>query len=276
MRVRESDEAGEVHLRTVVDRRTDGLVATVTEDLASSDTGLEFVYKSLSRLRERTSADDVMVIVEEAPLGRQAFRANRDPVSTPWARELIRTGALGLHATPVEIDPAVASSVVNLCSLAVRLDLARHDSLHDGLTGLLNRRAFDDMLSASCARSERYGWAFTLVLLDLDGFKGVNDRHGHAAGDAALVTVASELRNRLRAGDAAARVGGDEFALLLPNFSEDAIPELVHRLELAIDEVQPHTGVSFTVGAATAPNDAVDPRMLYRVADQRLYEGKQR
>jgi diguanylate cyclase (GGDEF)-like protein len=263
-----------VQLVPTLDRRPDALLVSVTEDLASSDTGIEFVYRSLERLRDRANAEDVMVIVDEPPLGRQAFRAGRDPIETSWARELVRFGEPGVHATPVDVDPVVASSVASLCSLAVRLDVARHDSLHDGLTGLLNRRAFDDLLSESCARSDRYGWQFTLVLVDLDDFKDVNDRLGHAAGDATLRAVAAELRSRLRVGDVAARVGGDEFAMLLPNASADHVPELMSRLGDALEAALPEGRVHFTTGVASAPADGVDPRLLYRIADQRLYEAK--
>ena len=259
-----------------VDRRPDSFLSSVTDDLASSESGVEFVYRSLARLRDRCKADDVLVIVDEQPLGRQAFRADRDPVESRWARELIRNGDLGLHATPVDIDASVAASVTSLCALALRLDVARHDSLHDSLTGLLNRRAFDDLLASSCARSERYGWPFSLVLIDLDHFKSVNDRLGHAIGDTTLQTVGAELRARLRAGDVAARIGGDEFALLLPNLDVTHVPDLIKRLGNVVDETVPDANVTFTAGAAAAPDDAVDPRLLYRIADQRLYEGKHR
>lgn len=265
-------EPVEVHVGATDDS---GLVlATVTTDLAASESGIEFVYRSLGRLRERAGATDVMVIVDEPPLGRQVFRVDRDPATSDWARELIRTGAPGLHATPSEVEPTLASSVASLCSLAVRLDVARHDSLHDPLTGALNRRAFDDLLAAACGRSERYGWTFTLVLIDLDRFKNVNDRLGHAAGDATLQAVGAELRGGLRVGDVAARIGGDEFALLLPNAHPTDVPELVARLERAVDEAVPDARISFAVGAASAPNDSTDCQALYRLADKRLYEVK--
>lgn len=277
-RRRRGDEvtARPLSLVTTTDRRPDGLLASVTADLTASDTGIEFVYRSLARLRERTKADDVLVIVDEPPLGRQVFRADRAPVDSTWARELIRTGEPGVHATPVDIEPAVAASVASLCSIAVRLDVARHDSLHDGLTGVLNRRAFDDLLESSCARSERYGWNMTIVLLDVDHFKSVNDRLGHAAGDSVLQVVASELRTRLRVGDAAARIGGDEFGLLLPNADAQAVGPLVKRIEAALHDAVPSAAVTLSAGAATAPDDGSDPRQLFRVADRRLYEVKPR
>jgi diguanylate cyclase (GGDEF)-like protein len=259
-----------------LDRRTDVLLASVTADLADAESGVEFVYRSLDRLQQRAEADDVLVIVDDGPLGRQAFRAGRKPIETNWARELVRSGPAGIHATPSCIDEAVAGSVLQLCSLALRLDVARHDSLHDGLTGLLNRRAFDEVLSTSCAQAQRYGWPFALVLLDLDGFKKVNDRLGHAAGDSTLQAVGGELRHRLRVGDAAARIGGDEFALVLPNVRDAEVGELVERIERAIEDAVPDAHVTLSAGHAVAPDDGIRPEPLFRVADARLYEGKQR
>jgi diguanylate cyclase (GGDEF)-like protein len=259
-----------------VDHRTDALLTSVTADLADADSGVEFVYRSLARMQRRTEADDVVAIIEGGPLGRQAFRAGRRPIETSWARELVRSGPPGIHVTPGSVDGGVASSVLQLCSLALRLDVARHDSLHDGLTGLLNRRAFDEVLSTACAQTQRYGWPFALVLLDLDGFKKVNDRLGHAAGDATLQAVGVELRHRLRAGDAAARIGGDEFALVLPNVGDALVRELVERIEGAIEAVVPDARVTLSAGYAVAPGDGVQPEALFQVADQRLYEGKKR
>ena len=258
-----------------VDRRADSLLSSVTADLSEADSGVEFVYRSLERLQQRGAADDLLVIIDEEPLGRQAFRAGRKPIETTWARELVRSGAPGVHATPAPVDGAVASSVLQLCSLALRLDVARHDALHDGLTGLLNRRAFDEVLATACAQAQRYGWPFALVLLDLDGFKKVNDRLGHAAGDATLRAVGSELRHRLRVGDAAARIGGDEFALVLPNVRDALLRELLQRIEGAIECAVPDAGVTLSSGFAFAPEDGHGPDALFRTADQRLYEVKQ-
>ena len=259
-----------------VDHRSDVLLSSVTTDLAEADSGIEFVYRSLDRLRQRGEADDLLVIIDEEPLGRQAFRAGRRPIETSWARELVRSGPPGVHATPTAVDGAVASSVLQLCTLALRLDVARHDALHDGLTGLLNRRAFDEVLATSCAQAQRYGWPFALVLLDLDGFKKVNDRLGHAAGDATLRAVGSELRHRLRVGDAAARIGGDEFALVLPNVGVGPIRELLERLEEAIESAVPDAGVTLSSGYALAPEDGYGSEALFRIADHRLYEVKHR
>jgi diguanylate cyclase (GGDEF)-like protein len=254
----------------------EALLTAVSVDLADADSGIEFVYRSLDRLRRRGGVDDVVVIVDEEPLGRQAFRAGRRPIERNWERDLVERAAPGIHTRPRPLDGAVASCVHQLCRLALRLDVARHDALHDGLTGLLNRRAFDEILATAAAQSQRYGWSFALVLLDLDGFKSVNDRLGHAVGDLTLKAVGSELRHRSRVGDAAARIGGDEFALVLPNAGEPVVHELIDRIEKALEVAVPHAGVSLSAGHAVAPDDGQQVDDLFRIADQRLYEAKQR
>jgi diguanylate cyclase (GGDEF)-like protein len=253
----------------------DSVLASVTADLAVADTGVDFVYRSLERMQARAEADDLVLILDQ-PFGRQVFRAGRRPVDDEWVRDLVERGPAGVHARPHAVDPSVAGSVTQLCSLALQLDAARHDSLHDQLTGLLNRRAFDEHLATACAQVVRYGWTFALVLLDLDGFKTVNDRFGHPAGDAALRSVGAELRQHLRVGDAAARVGGDEFALVLPNVDDDSLPELVERVQKAVSGSVADASVTLTAGCAVAPRDGTDPDDLYRVADERLYDGKRR
>src|SRR5436190_552122 len=110
-------------------------------------------------------------------------------------------------------DLAAAPSGVSF--IASCLDRLHYESLHDPLTGLYNRRGFDEHLGAAISRSLRYGWSFGLVILDLDGFKAINDRLGHQGGDAVLRAVGERLRHGMRGGDIAARVGGDEFALLI-------------------------------------------------------------
>ena len=250
------------------------VLTIVAEGLATTENGVEFVYRSLDRLRTRVGAEDVIAIVEEPVLGRQVFRAGRRPVDSDWARELAAIGGAGIHAFPEDVDPLVSKAVVNLCAVALRLDVAVHDSSHDHLTGLLNRRAFEEVLADACARSSRYGWPFGLILLDIDHFKDVNDRLGHPTGDQALREVGEQLRNHLRVGDAAARLGGDEFAVLLPNLRDDASAELVRRIEDALERVVPGACITMSAGVALAPLHGDTPTALYHRADQELYDRK--
>ena len=106
---------------------------------------------------------------------------------------------------------------------AGRFEEMRFLAEHDPLTRLYNRRAFNHRLRVEAARSRRYGTQFALVVLDVNGFKKINDRHGHMAGDAALARVADLLSHQMRAPDAAFRIGGDEFALILTEIELDAV-----------------------------------------------------
>jgi len=147
---------------------------------------------------------------------------------------------------------------------------------HDPLTRLLNRRAFVGRLDGEVARVLRYDRAFGLVLCDLDGFKELNDRFGHAAGDEALQIFAGLLRGALRKPDDAFRIGGDEFALLLTEASEDDAREVVRRIAELLDASDGArlTGLRASFGVASCPADARDPQTLFRLADEALYLAK--
>ena len=136
----------------------------------------------------------------------------------------------------------------------------------DPLTGCLNRRGFRERLDAELARARRDGSEVALIVVDLDDFKGVNDRHGHAAGDELLCWVARTLEDALRVEDMVARLGGDEFALVLSG----ADPLVaVERVQARLAERTPAS-----VGVAVFPVDGVDADALHHVADADLYDNK--
>jgi diguanylate cyclase (GGDEF)-like protein len=145
----------------------------------------------------------------------------------------------------------------------------------DPLTGLQNRRSFD----AALARATREGEAsrVVLVLFDFDGFKAINDAHGHPAGDAVLRAVAAVCRGAVREGDCLARLGGDEFAVVAAGAGEAAAVRIVDALRAAIATAEMPAGVpaiSATFGTAVAPDDATDGEALVRRADERLLRRK--
>ncbi len=116
-----------------------------------------------------------------------------------------------------------------------------------------------------------------MLFVDLDGFKAVNDHQGHAAGDLLLAEVAKRLRDELRAGDLAARIGGDEFTVLLPNTDAAQAYEIAERLRVAVQAPlasSGHARVSASVGIATAPDDATEFQPLLRAADGAMYRAK--
>ena len=146
----------------------------------------------------------------------------------------------------------------------------------DALTGLANRRAFMARLDAELAQIARGGAGGMLMMLDLDHFKRINDGHGHAAGDAVLVHLAQLLREQLRRGDVAARLGGEEFAVLVPQTAPHDAVALAERLRVALEHSQIDIGSGFiqvtaSLGLSPLEGDAVG--VLAR-ADVALYEAK--
>lgn len=135
----------------------------------------------------------------------------------------------------------------------------------DALTGVGNRRAFDETLSAALSAAARQGHQVTVVAVDLDGLKRINDTEGHAAGDAALLDIVRAFYSALRDEDTVFRVGGDEFVILLPFTSVDTAALLMERIRAS-------GAPSFTWGAAGFPTDGADARALVEAADQELLD----
>lgn len=148
----------------------------------------------------------------------------------------------------------------------------------DALTGLYNRRLFDEYCDKEFNRAHRYGHHLALVLLDLHRLKELNDRHGHLQGDQILQLAAATLRKNLRASDFAFRIGGDEFALLLPQADPEQAAILCDRLRTHFEsEIAPlklEVPVTIDYGIAVHPQDGDTKEILLRVADKRLYEHK--
>jgi diguanylate cyclase (GGDEF)-like protein len=157
-------------------------------------------------------------------------------------------------------------------------DRLRAEALRDALTGLPNRRAFDDALAREVARAGREAAPLSALLLDVDRFKAVNDGHGHAAGDAVLRAVAARARAALRAEDLLARIGGEELAALLPGAGLADAVEIAERVRRAIAAAPVEAGgasiaVTISIGAAQRAAGEDGPALLAR-ADARLYAAK--
>ncbi|WP_221031001.1 GGDEF domain-containing response regulator [Actomonas aquatica] len=152
---------------------------------------------------------------------------------------------------------------------------------HDALTGLLNRREFNRILAEETERAKRFGRDFSLVLLDLDHFKSVNDTHGHPAGDAVLRETARRLGGLMRKVDRLARFGGEELAVLLVELDAEAarklatrIVEVVHGTPYPLDEDGKELTVTISAGVAAMPHHATTAKALVQAADKALYAAK--
>jgi diguanylate cyclase (GGDEF)-like protein len=157
----------------------------------------------------------------------------------------------------------------------------QHIAHHDTLTTLPNRLLLGDRLHQAMAQAQRRGQSLAVVYLDLDGFKEVNDRHGHDVGDELLIAVAQRLKAALREGDSLARIGGDEFVAILVDLEQaaDCAPVLDRLLLAASDPVTAGSGqvlqVSASIGVTFYPQDDVDADKLMRHADHAMYLAKQ-
>jgi diguanylate cyclase (GGDEF)-like protein/PAS domain S-box-containing protein len=151
----------------------------------------------------------------------------------------------------------------------------------DGLTGLANRRCFDDTLRAEWARAMRQHQPLSLLMVDVDNFKAYNDAHGHLGGDECLKRIASAVASEMRANDLVARYGGEEFSVILPNQSLKGAAIVAERIRSRVEQLQLAHGreggkhVTVSIGAATAiaASDA-DPSQLVATADAALYRAK--
>jgi diguanylate cyclase (GGDEF)-like protein len=187
-------------------------------------------------------------------------------------------------APPAAIVPAFVVPVASVgAMLAVRVrlererDLMRRSALRDPLTGLANRRALDDLLRREIARHRRQAASFVVLALDLDGFKAVNDRFGHDAGDEVLRDAAAALEDAVRGQDTVVRLGGDEFCVLAPQTDAESAAYLIERVLDSLAAVTSGVrGLTASVGAAVYPDDALQGADLLAAADAAAIEAKRR
>lgn len=182
-------------------------------------------------------------------------------------------------ATELDLLTGAAGYLAGACEVARLSEQRRAFAVTDHLTGLMNRRAFLDQTEAEINLSHRTGRPFAVAMLDLNGFKAVNDTHGHAAGDMALIRVAEALRQSTRTYDRVVRWGGDEFVLLLPATTAAQAHELLERVgSIAVPLNDAPAGTQLTVswGVASWPADGDSLEILMGVADARLYDMKNR
>ena len=203
--------------------------------------------------------------------GRRPERRPREPENAKAARRPSRSDAAFLAAQVERLEQELAAARAQVVALQARADI-------DPLTDLPNRRAFERELARSLAYVKRHGANAVLLYLDLDDFKRVNDRHGHSAGDAMLRAVTSVLGRYVRESDIVARIGGDEFALLLWGCDEANAVAKALILEAAVDRTTAtHEGVALTVGASVGtalllPLD--QPGETIERADRAMYARK--
>jgi diguanylate cyclase (GGDEF)-like protein len=184
--------------------------------------------------------------VPRPPAARALRASDGAPAETSKsAKRATRSAAMQLAAEVERLLAELERSRARIVDLEAKVDI-------DPLTELLNRRGFERELKRSVAYVKRYGVSAALVFLDLDGFKPVNDRHGHAAGDTVLKAVAAAIVGEVRASDVVARIGGDEFVVLLWNVGGAAAAAKTAALERAVYATSVQWGASALVVGASA------------------------
>jgi two-component system cell cycle response regulator len=166
-----------------------------------------------------------------------------------------------------------------LSTTIAQRDIIHHQAAHDPLTSLPNKTLMDDRLAMACERATRDNALAALLFIDLDGFKGVNDSHGHEAGDRVLVEVARRLEAGLRKVDTAARLGGDEFLVVLDGISSRAdadtvAAKLIELVGQPIDVGGEAVRIGVSIGIAVFPDDTRQVSDLVRLADGAMYAVK--
>ncbi len=176
------------------------------------------------------------------------------------------------------LEESLEKNAALLAELQTKSELLSRQSREDTLTGLANRRSFDERLRSDVQRVERYGGQLSLVLMDLDHFKRINDNAGHAAGDEVLRTIAEIMRAHARGTDLVARLGGEEFVMVMPEQSAEGARRAADLLRTAIGEhnfstIQPGLRVTLSAGVATwSAGESCDD--FLRHADQAMYRAK--
>ena len=217
-------------------------------------------------------------LVATAGLSVVTNAALADTVPGDLLRGAISVGVAGILLGVVTAALVVRPFVRSRADLEIRYQAALADALEDQLTGLGNHRAFQEELDRQVEQSQRYGVPVSLVLIDLDEFKLVNDKNGHADGDRTLETFGRLVGSAVRRVDRAFRIGGDEFALLLPHTDAEGAKVLARRLLASSLQPAIHVGVtrpiSFSAGISSIPEPAGNRAQLYSQADSAMYAAK--
>jgi diguanylate cyclase (GGDEF)-like protein len=286
----------------------EGAAVVMTDDLDTRyviEAGFGWAEGFLKRevaLDERTWAAWVLRSAEEAYLlDNVAGHADRMPIlaldegsgrgesllAVPLRARNRTLGALLLTAPRGSFDASsrrvleiLANQAAATLSLIKDREQQRQLAVRDGLTGLYNRRAFNELLVTAVANEDRREGRLGLLILDLDHFKGLNDAYGHPAGDAALRSTARLLIQHLRKGDQAARYGGEEFVVILPGSDESRAVQAAERLRAALEKHRfvfegARIPLAASFGVAVWPSDGREPEALLGAADRGLYAAKQ-
>ena len=221
-------------------------------------------YELARRIRDNPQTKFIPIILQTAG----GFRVEDQRLGS-------EVGALGYFTDPTDIDLLLARART-LLDFKAYLDSLEEQAFTDHLSGLANRRRFERQLEREVARTLRHGRPFSLLMIDIDHFKQVNDKYGHEAGDEVIRSLSKALQEGTRGVDLAARIGGEEFAIILTETSLQGAMEVAERLRLNLKTLDfPAVGkIAASFGVAECPSAGRSARELLASADAALYEAK--
>ncbi len=235
----------------------------------SSKSDIQVDHESVSRNHATLKSNDTRITIEDGGSTNGTFVNDEATV-----------GALALrNGDFIKIGRTIFKFIASN-----NIEAAYHDEVYrlttvDGLTQVFNRRYFEDTLERELARCHRHHRALSLVMIDIDWFKRINDTHGHLAGDMVLKGIATLIKTRIRREDVLARFGGEEFALLLPEINQKGAAVLAEKLRKVVEKQQftfdaQVIPVTISAGVASIGKRVDEPEELVKLADVRLYEAK--
>ncbi len=260
--------------------------ANSIKDMFNSEAGIEFSHAAFGLARTEDLIEPFLDLNHNLNRDFLIDLDLRSGLIVPLMLREHTLGVLFLHdcalARQWSIDDiSLVGSLADQVSVAIEnaeLHLEQErQAITDGLTGIANRRSFNKTLAREFERAKRYDQPLSLIILDLDYLKVVNDSFGHQIGDEAIKAIGQVLKQSSRAIDLAARYGGEEFCLLLPNTDLPMAEQLAERLRTRINDIhiEGPGHISASLGIATYPAHAEDAETLFRSADSALYEAKQ-
>jgi diguanylate cyclase (GGDEF)-like protein/PAS domain S-box-containing protein len=275
----------EAHYRALVENPTfgichfdvDGQFLDVNDALVAM-----LGYKSKTELMAVNLATEIIRDPKERALLFESYRqtGHVDLMEVEWKRKDGTPMKVRLSGRQVDFEPGAPDGcqviAEDVTAQRASDDHLRHLAETDALTGLANYRRLSETLETEIKRSDRTGREFAVLLFDLNGMKRINDSHGHLAGNRALCRMADIFRSSCRSIDTAARYGGDEFAIVLPETSAKEADAVGRRICEHLSNEREEPLLSASVGKAVYPGDGTTIEILFQAADRGLYKMKQR
>jgi diguanylate cyclase (GGDEF)-like protein/PAS domain S-box-containing protein len=279
-------ETQEIRFRSLIQQSTDlVLVADIHGTIAYATPAAEHALGKTSEQLKGVELADFVVPDDRAALGDlilETIAADGQP-ATGEARFVLANGAprsMEIVAVNLIENEAVEGIVVTAHDITERkmlLESMRYQAHHDSLTGLPNRIVLEDRLQVAVERARHAGSPVSVLFIDLENFKEVNDRDGHAAGDELLVATADALRGVLRMDDTVARIGGDEFVIVLENTNRDHAVRVAERISKELGEL-PIWDTTYTqrasIGIYVTRDGSLSPDLVLKNADSAMYAAK--